>query len=366
MLAVLLVMMVGAALPSAAGASPAQTVWLCRPGLAANPCAPSLTTTEVTPSGHPVEVDHVRAQRHPQIDCFYVYPTVSDQHAPNADLHIDPVEQSIALYQAARFSQYCRVFAPVYRQLTITAIGGGGGNAAIAYSDVRDAWLDYLQHFNDGRGVVLIGHSQGAFVLRQLIAAEIDPKPEVRRHLVSALLLGGNVTVKQGSDRGGDFKHVAACHSARQIGCVVAFSTFGETPPADALFGRTSTPGLEVLCTNPAALRGGTGVLDPIFPTAPFAPGSTIAAAIQLLGLTLPTAPTPWIESPGSYTATCSTGPVHGLVITPRLGAQSIHPSPTPAWGLHLVDANIALGNLVDLVHTQAKVFNAADSRHDD
>lgn len=353
-------MMVGAALPSAAGASPARTVWLCRPGLASNPCTPSLTTTEVTPSGRPVEVDHVAAKRHPPIDCFYVYPTVSDQPAPNADLHIDPVEQSIALYQAARYSQYCRVFAPMYRQLTISAIGGRGGNVDLAYGDVRDAWLDYLRHFNDGRGVVLIGHSQGSFVLRRLITAEIDPKPDVRRHLVSALLLGGNVTVKQGSDRGGDFQHIPACRSPKQIGCVVAFSTFGETPPADALFGRTNTPGLEVLCTNPAALRGGTGVLDPIFPTAPFAAGSTLAAAISLLGLTLPTAPTPWIESPGSYTATCSTGPAHALVITPRAGAQVIHPSPTASWGLHLVDGNIALGNLVELVHTQGKVFTRA------
>ncbi len=360
----LVVVLAGAALPvAAAGAAPAtpatpgSTVWLCRPGVPDNPCTPSLTTTEISPSGQPLEIERVKAARHPAIDCFYVYPTVSDQPTGNADLTIDPVERSIALYQAARYSQYCRVFAPMYRQLTLRAITGAGGDATLAYNDVRDAWLDYLQHFNHGRGVVLIGHSQGSFVLRQLIKAEIDPKPEVRRVLVSALLMGGNVLVKQGSDVGGDFQHVPACRSDEQTGCVVAFSTFGETPPPDALFGRSSSPGLEVLCTNPAALRGGTSLLDPIMPTAPFAPGSTIATVIGILGLKLPAVGTPWIESPRSYSAACSSGAVHALVITPQPGAQVIHASPTPQWGLHLVDANIALGNLLGLVHEQAAAF---------
>jgi hypothetical protein len=342
---------------------------LCRPGLPSDPCAPSLTTTEVTPSGQPIEVDAVKAKRNPKVDCFYVYPTVSDQPTPNANLHIDPELRSIALFQAARFSQYCRVFAPVYRQLTIRAIGGAAGaDRELAYGDVRNAWLDYLKNFNDGRGVVLIGHSQGTFVLRRLVTEEIDPKPNVRSRLVSALLLGGNVTVKQGSDRGGDFQNIPACRSTRQTGCVVAFSTFGETPPADALFGRTTAPGREVLCTNPAALGGGTGLLDPIYPTEPYAPGTTIAAAIGLLGLTLPTAGTPWIEAPDSYSATCSSGPVHALVITPRAGAQAIRSSPSPGWGLHLVDANIALGNLLDLVRAQTKAFTSGgdDAQHHD
>ena len=51
---------------------------------------------------------------------------------------------------------------------------------------------------------------------------------------MSALLLGGNVTVKKGKDVGGDFKHVRACRANRQIGCVVAFSTFKAQPPANS------------------------------------------------------------------------------------------------------------------------------------
>ena len=285
---------------------------------------------------------------------------MSDQKTPNANLTIDPTEKSIALYQAARYSADCRVFAPVYRQVTISGIGGQGAAAdpQIAYDDVRQAWDTYLRHFNDGRGVVLIGHSQGSFVLRQLISSEIDPHPAMRRLLVSAVLLGGNVTVRKGSDVGGDFKHIRACHSATQTQCVIAFSTFDSVPPANSLFGRTTAPGLQVLCTNPASLAGGSGLLDPIFPTQPFAPGSTIAAGIQLLGFTVPSVPTPWVSSPGAYRAACSSaGGAHVLEITPRNGAPLIHPSPDATWGLHLVDANIALGNLIGVVHSQAVAY---------
>jgi hypothetical protein len=55
---------------------------------------------------------------------------------------------------------------------------------------------------------------------------------------------------------GGDFRRIPGCTSARQLGCVVAYSIFGDVPPPDARFGRAADagPGLEVLCTNPVGL----------------------------------------------------------------------------------------------------------------
>jgi hypothetical protein len=176
-------------------------------------------------------VIHPEATRHPAIDCFYVYPTVSDQKTGNSNLQVDPEQRSIALYQAARYSQDCRVFAPMYRQETLAGIGSGSPptttpNPALALSDVEHAFQTYLHRYNHGRGFVLIGHSQGAFILRALIATEVDPVPALRRRLVSAILMGGNVTVKRGKGIGGDFDHIPACRSRTQTGCVIAFSTF--------------------------------------------------------------------------------------------------------------------------------------------
>src|SRR6202012_3530474 len=132
-------------------------------------------------------------------------------------------ERSIALYQAARYSQYCRVFAPMYRQETVPALESGIAETpqrlATPVNDVRAAFATYLRKYNHGRGFVLIGHSQGSFVLEQLIAKDIASKPALRKRLVSAILLGGNVLVPRGKNVGGTFKHVAACRSATQLGC---------------------------------------------------------------------------------------------------------------------------------------------------
>ena len=73
----------------------------------------------------------------------------------------------------------------------------------IAYSGVLSAWRQYLKRWNKGRGVVLIGHSQGTGMLKRLIQDKIDPSRGARRRVVSALLLGGNVVVPPGRDVGG-------------------------------------------------------------------------------------------------------------------------------------------------------------------
>jgi hypothetical protein len=359
-----------AALSTSASAS---TTWLCKPGLANNPCTPGLGTTVVAPDGTTQGTLTPKKTKNPKIDCFYVYPTVSDQKTIQATKRIDPEQRSIAAYQAARYSSECRVYAPMYRQITLAGLlkpaAVTAKMRASSYADVRNAWRDYLKHDNQGRGVVFIGHSQGTFVLRQLIAQEVDKQAAVRKRLVSAILLGGNVLVKQGKTDGGDFQHIKACTSATQLRCVVAFSTFNATPPANAVFGQAgigetlsdtpSSKNTEVLCTNPAALGGGSAPLTSLYPSAPFAPGTTIGALTTQVGLPVPAVSTPWIEAQ-AFTGACSAeGGIHVLKITGTPGAPDLKPLPDATWGLHLVDANIALGDLVTLVHRQAARYGA-------
>lgn len=344
-----------------AGSAAARTVWLCKPGQHPDPCTPGLATTVYSPALQPGAVIHPRSPRSPKIDCFYVYPTVSNQKGPLANLHIDPEERSIALFQAARYSQLCRVFSPMYRQVTVPALQSGNTESpaqlAVPLGDVRRAFADYLRHDNHGRGFVLIGHSQGSFVLRQLIAKDVDRMPAVRARMLSAILLGGNVLVRHGRPAGGDFQHVPACRRASELGCVIAYSTYDQPPPLNSLFGRTTVAGDQVLCVNPAALVGDSTV-DPIFPSAPFAPGTLIAAGISLLKITQPMPPTVWSSEPGAYSARCSSaGGANVLQLTALGGAQVATPSPDASWGLHLLDANIELGNLLTLVGREAAAF---------
>ena len=360
------------ALPSTAGAAPPDdTVWLCKPGLADNPCATDLSTTQLAPTGDVLGETPVRRKK-PKVDCFYVYPTVSDDPGVNSDREAGPEERSIALYQAARYAEHCRVYAPLYRQITLEGIFSGEPIGAeerdLSYNDVVDAWKTYLRRYNKGRGVVLIGHSQGTYVLRQLIAERIDKRRGVRKRIVSAILLGGNATVEEGGISDGDFRNIPGCTGNRQTGCAIAFSTFNAAVPADARFGRPgsavflpSDPArFDVLCSNPAALRTGAGSLDVVLPSEPFAPGSTIGTGTTLVGTPEPSEPvdTAFIEVEDAYSGECqSADDADVLQISPLGGAPVLNAIPDATWGLHLVDANIALGNLIDVTKRQIAAY---------
>jgi hypothetical protein len=359
--------LVASALCLAAAPAGADVKWLCRPGLSDNPCSGDLTTRAYEPNGSS-RVWHPKVAAHPRVDCFYVYPTTSNQPTLNATKSADPEIRSIAEYQAQRFSRHCRMFAPLYRQVTAVGVASitvshDTAPYTVAYGDVREAWRNYLARYNHGRGFVLIGHSQGSRMLRKLIRDEIDSKPGLRRRLVSAIIPGANANVA-------DFKHVPACGSSTKTGCLVSFSTFNETPPDDTRFGRTDTdpaktalglpygPGLKVICTNPAALLGDGHSLRTLTPTEPFAPGIIAALLVRLYNGAPPTGDKPWLQPQDHYTGRCTAANhAHVLMTAPVDGARHLTPSPDDTWGLHLVDLNLPLGNLVALVHRQAKAW---------
>jgi Protein of unknown function (DUF3089) len=357
-----------------ASAASAKTVWLCNPGHQPDPCATNLSTTVYNaPLTAPLRVEHPKPQSAPPIDCFYVYPTVSDETTGNSDLKIQDTERSIAEYQVSRYSQYCKVYAPMYRQVTLKGAGidpSGGSSTkpdtSLGVEDVTAAFKDYLAHDNHGRGFVFIGHSQGSAVLEQVIAKQVDSVPALRKQMLSAILMGGNVLVKGNSGIGGTFQHIPACRHNTQLGCVVAFSTFDQPVPNPSLFGRPTAllgskppqPGDHVLCTNPANLAGGSGLLNPIQPSAPFAPGSTIALGLSVLNYTVPAPSTTYWSQTGAYSAQCeNSNGAHVLEITARNGAQTPAPAPTPEWGLHLLDANLSQGNLLSIIHDESRAF---------
>ena len=195
--------------------------------------------------------------------------------------------------------------------------------------------------------MVLIGHSQGTGMLTRLVKEEIDPNRAQRRRLVFALLIGGDVTVRKGRDRGGDFKHVRACRSARQSGCVIAYNSFLTSPAPSAFFGRAGG----LFLPRPER-RGARGAVHQPGRVAgrqrPAAPG---AAGLRA-----------WRRYTGLYSGRCiSANGANWLQVTDVAGATDPRPRLTEnlgvAWGLHNYDVNLALGNLVPLVERQARAY---------
>lgn len=344
--------------------------WLCWPGRT-DACAVDQTTTIVQADGK-TATEAFKAASAPGYDCFYVYPTVSTDPGGNSDMVIDPAERSVVEQQLARFASKCRVFAPMYRQVTLAALRTvmmgqpSPGNGVLAYGDVRDAWRWYLANENKGRGVVLIGHSQGSRMLLDLLKNEIDGKP-AQKQMISAYVLGMNTPVADGK-----FGSIPLCAKADQAGCLVTYVSFraSSPPPANSRFGKTDEQGRRAGCVNPAALLAGKASTDEAtlhayLGTKPFLSSLPPKPFAKDVAVT-----TPFVSLPGLLSAQCvSEGDFSYLAVevnadpadprTDEITGDIVLPGGAVLkdWGLHLIDVNLEMGDLVALADRQAKAY---------
>ncbi len=346
--------------------------WLCRPDTE-DACDQNLDTTVIEADGT-TSVEPFEAAEDPPIDCFYVYPTVSTDKTTYSDWDISGGEEGYtAAQQAARLQSQCRLFAPVYRQRTLVGISGGGekgAGPADPFADVLDAFKTYMAADNDGRGVVLVGHSQGTGMLNQLIASEIDPNEDVRAKLVGAYLAGGSVEVPEGDVVGGAFENIPLCTSDGEVGCITTWASFRSTapPPEDAYFGRVRGQSDGVAgCVNPAAPGSDEPTELHAYVSAkvkeqaddPTAPSRWLDGAA---GVAIDT---PFVAVPGMVSGRCvAENGFTYLEVTvepqpdgPR--ADDITGDLSPQWGLHLVDLNLVMGDVVDRVAGQAQAYGS-------
>ena len=374
--------------PAGAGRAPAATaapvehadwskdsVWLCKPGRQ-DSCAIALDASVVTADGKS-SVEVFKADPNPPIDCFYVYPTVSAEPFTASDLEVTAAERSVVARQFARMAAHCRPYAPMYRQTTLTALRARSGGGAMppargvpgqGPADVLDAFNYYMEHENHGRGFIILGHSQGAGVIANLIRTQIDGKP-IQKQLVAAYIIGGSVTVPPGKDVGGTFQNISACRKPDQTGCVIAYGSYRDTvpPPAQGGVGAGRvTATAEGLCVNPAALAGGKATPKSYWGVSPSQNASLRP-------------PQRWSKTTPLYTDFATTP---GLVTTEcvkknNLTYLEVHVNKTPgnraddipndvlkadgsvdaSWGLHNADMNLSMGNFVDLVDSQGKAY---------
>ncbi len=346
-------------------------LWICRPGRA-DACAANLDATIIAKDGSTTR-EAFRADPDAAIDCFYAYPTVSMEPTGNADFAVDRDLSRTVVQQFARFGARCRLFAPVYREVTLPAlISLMSGKPMplsweLAYADVLAAWKNYLANDNQGRGFVLVGHSQGAGMLARLIKEEIDGK-SIQSQMVSALLLGqaGFLPVKPGAEPALVFPHVPLCRASAQIGCLISYSSFrAETPPAAGSLLEKAPEGMVPSCANPAALEGGSGTLDAYLSTS----GESINyEAKEPIAWTDPPRPieTPFVKVPGLLSARCvEDGHVAYLAVTRDTSSGGGRVSDikgdsrVPAFGLHQIDVNLTMGNLLDIVGDQTRAYLA-------
>ncbi|MEE2749551.1 MAG: DUF3089 domain-containing protein [Pseudomonadota bacterium] len=362
--------------------------WLCHPEQRDqdNVCLRDQSVISVAANGSS-SVTPGYIEQIPAVDCFYVYPTASMDVTANSNMTPDAQEKDTTAIQFGRYGEVCRTFAPVYRQRTLTYLGIGAlGDGLVseetmaeanetAYQDVRNAFDHYLNNDSNGRGFILVGHSQGARLLARLLQEEIESNDALRRRLVAAHLIGTGISVPVGEQVGGTFQQTPLCTSANQSGCVVAYSTFRKGDPEleTPRFGVVSEPGFEAACTHPAALAGGTETLQARLP---FDQPYAFDVLLEMKGSSGPYKS--WWKSlrakreadfyavPGQFSGQCvrdSEG-THYLEVTidsdpedPRADEYRGELIVVKGWGLHLIDVNIAQGDLIRLASDQINAW---------
>jgi hypothetical protein len=361
--------------------------WLCLPNRQ-DACTIPLDTAVVAANGS-MSHEKFKPAKNPAVDCFYVYPTVSLDPYSSSDLVAGVEERAVIERQFARLASECRTFAPMYRQTTIPQLRAGQGNgvapprrgaAGQGTADVDEAWDFYMKNHNQGRGVVLIGHSQGAGQISRLVRTKIEGTP-AQKQIISVYILGGSVTAPRGQETGGTFKTIGPCKARDQVGCVVTYGSFRETlPPNPTGQAVGAGPGTgaagnnQGICVNPAALLAGKAngpatansywaVEPPISATTKAPPRWSKKELIYQ----------PFAKTPGLVTTECvdkhnrtylevrlnidtndgRADDVYGDIMTPT--------GPNQGWGLHNLDVPLHMGDIVELVGYQAKAYLKAN-----
>jgi len=352
---------VSAQAPVAAPDYTKESTWLCLPGRA-DTCSTPLATTALNPSGYG-STGRSSVAKDPPVDCFYVYPTVSRDPGMNSDLN--PAEEKVtAEAQFARFASVCRPFAPLYRQMTVSAVVAFTTGAdltkpsMIAFQDVATAWKTYLAKYNNGRPFVLIGHSQGSLMLQLLIANVIEKDSAVAARMKLAILPGFDLLVPQGKLVGGTFNKTPLCSREGETGCVISWTSFREknVPPVGAIFGISDMPGMTVGCVNPAK----PGAKDWVPLDSYWYSRSTYQVPDgPITWSTEGAPPSPYLRTEGLVSAKCINDAERGYLWirtnadpkdkrTDRIGGEvAIMGMFIPGWGMHLADMSEAQGDLI-------------------
>lgn len=142
-------------------------------------------------------------------DVFYIYPTLltdNNNDSWNSDpenLDQNNTVKNIAIkYQASAWANAGKIYSPFYRQVHYRSFyepytsNGGKKAGKIAYNDIKRAFVYYLENLNNGRPIIIAGHSQGAYHCKQLLKDFFDDK-DLQNQLVAAYLPGTRVDINE-------------------------------------------------------------------------------------------------------------------------------------------------------------------------
>jgi len=199
-----------------------------------NPSAPNYNNTEswaVLPSKYPEELKKFLLDSIHELkaDVFYIYPTlITSNRDIRWNVAVDDTKQNAkvvntaVLFQASAWATSGKLYIPFYRQAHIRSysnLENGGKEALIlAYEDVKAAFEVYLEKYNNGRPIIIAGHSQGTTHCRLLLKDFFDDKP-LQKQLIAAYIPGIGIEKNE-------FKTIQIMTKPEETGGFVSWNTY--------------------------------------------------------------------------------------------------------------------------------------------
>ncbi len=321
----------------------------------------NLDTTIVYPDLS-TEVIHPEPAQNPELDIFYIHPTVNlSTEAGNDDLSDLTNTKSFVAESAARFSTIGRVISPLYHSATAGCLLVGGevtdGCFEIAYEDVEHSFEYYLANHWEGQKLVIMGWSQGAVMTRMLMQRFVANHPDLMSRVAVVMPMSGDL-------KDDSFDEIPACEAEDQTGCYITYHAFlDSTPPqAGTVLGDWSDTA--AACTDVVGAAGEAGVFTMSYFSLPTAPGMLPTDALSPIPLAIDTS---YMAFPNYYAGDCvqnSSGSYAEVTQLDPGGDQRwtpinySHPfivtGPPFGLGLHVFDWSLGMGDLMQLVEAKA------------
>ena len=164
-------------------------------------------------------------------DVFFLHPTTYIKDIRNSQWNAslddtalnNATDQRTIFVQASVFNNCCRIFAPRYRQAHLKAYLMPKSEQSLkafdlAYNDLKTAFQYYLDHYNNGRPIIIASHSQGAMHAIKLLKEFFDGKP-LQKQLVCAYIVGWQI-------KPDDFKNIPVGETPDATGCFVGWRSY--------------------------------------------------------------------------------------------------------------------------------------------
>lgn len=166
----------------------------------------------------------------PKADVFFLCPSVysGDEDSYNMSLRDKETKASfvgaINMEKGIYDDEDTRFFAPYYQQIGLNVYEmtsqERGPYLEIAFNDVREAFLYYLEHYNEGNPIVLAGFSQGADMCLRLLK-DVFEDDSLQERLVACYAIGWQISDEELKN----YPQLKMAQNETDTGVIVSFNS---------------------------------------------------------------------------------------------------------------------------------------------